>query len=468
MSLTKIVILVIITASSYYSQPKKFHDNLNHPSDKTSGFGTSLPCNLNAHCDVFTPFNYLIPAIFKIENYGTGYLINNLLNDGRLLGITKLHDFPGDLDPGDTTTLTFIFNYEFPDCNNQTLEPPGITITTLVKILASDDRSDRVLFEMQTPAGGFPANINFQLLGWDINPDIDADDTLFMFGHPSGDVKKGAVLTVIYVGNGVTFANISQGALEYGISGSPVINVSGRIIGDIGGGELNGCGNDPEATAIINNIAEEWDDILPFLDPNSTGQNICNAKTVPLPVELISFSGSIYGNKIELVWKTATEVRNLGFDVERNDEFKTGWTKIGFVRGHGTSSSPYSYSFTDIPDKANKYYYRLKQTDINGQFSFSSQIEVSQATPSNFSLEQNYPNPFNPTTEIDYSIPAKCFVSINVYDILGRHITSLINEVKEPGIYNYVFNAGRLNSGTYIYKMQAGSFIQTNKMVLIK
>ncbi|MBU2445511.1 MAG: T9SS type A sorting domain-containing protein [Bacteroidetes bacterium] len=88
--------------------------------------------------------------------------------------------------------------------------------------------------------------------------------------------------------------------------------------------------------------------------------------------------------------------------------------------------------------------------------------------PTSFSLQQNYPNPFNPTTKISFSIPEQSFVTLKVFDILGREVKTLVNELKHPGEYEIEFSANDLSSGVYIYKIQAGSFRDTKKMLLIR
>lgn len=85
-----------------------------------------------------------------------------------------------------------------------------------------------------------------------------------------------------------------------------------------------------------------------------------------------------------------------------------------------------------------------------------------------FKLNQNYPNPFNPTTVISYNVQKSCFVTIKVYDIIGREVATLVNSIKSPGSYNVNFDAAKLASGIYFCKMQAGSFIDTKKLILIK
>jgi len=93
---------------------------------------------------------------------------------------------------------------------------------------------------------------------------------------------------------------------------------------------------------------------------------------------------------------------------------------------------------------------------------------ISGVVPSNFSLKQNYPNPFNPSTNIKFTIPKESFVNMEAFDVLGRLVKSLVSENLKAGIYEINFDASELNSGTYFYKITAGSFIETKKMILIK
>ena len=94
--------------------------------------------------------------------------------------------------------------------------------------------------------------------------------------------------------------------------------------------------------------------------------------------------------------------------------------------------------------------------------------EPFAANITSYSLEQNYPNPFNPTTEIEFKVPQAGLVSLKVFDLLGKEIVTLINEHKSVGAYKVNFDASRLPSGVYFYRLQAGDFIQTKKMVLLK
>jgi hypothetical protein len=95
-------------------------------------------------------------------------------------------------------------------------------------------------------------------------------------------------------------------------------------------------------------------------------------------------------------------------------------------------------------------------------------VKDEQMTVLSYSLLQNYPNPFNPTTQISYSLPKSGFVSLKVYDVLGREVTTLVNQNQNSGSYNITFNASNLSTGVYFYKLDAGDFLSIKKMLLVK
>ena len=199
-----------------------------------------------------------------------------------------------------------------------------------------------------------------------------------------------------------------------------------------------------------------------------------------IPVELISFTSSVEGNNVKLSWSTSTEKNNKGFEVERkvhSQQSAVGnWEKIGFVQGAGTTTEKQDYSFNDKPDKPGNYHYRLKQIDFDGKVSYSKAIEVEFVNELQFTLEQNYPNPFNPSTTIKYAIPllggaGGGSVTLKVYDVLGNEVATLVDEYKPAGSYEVEFNQSgirNLASGIYFYRLKAGSFVDTKKMILIR
>jgi hypothetical protein len=94
--------------------------------------------------------------------------------------------------------------------------------------------------------------------------------------------------------------------------------------------------------------------------------------------------------------------------------------------------------------------------------------QIANMIPTEYSLSQNYPNPFNPSTTIRYSVPSRSTVVLKIYDILGGEVSTLVNEEKQPGIYEVNFSASDLSSGMYLYRVQAGDFVETKKMILLR
>ncbi len=190
-----------------------------------------------------------------------------------------------------------------------------------------------------------------------------------------------------------------------------------------------------------------------------------------VPVELISFNADIINGRIRLSWQTATELNNSGFEIQRKESQSvrnSNWSDIGFIKGNGTTSEIHNYSFIDSENLEGKFSYRLKQLDYDGTYGYSDEINVYIDVPQKFSLAQNYPNPFNPSTTINYSISNSEFVSLKIYNILGKEIAAPVNEKQEAGNYEIVFDGSELASGVYFYQLKAGSNLGIKKMLLAK
>jgi hypothetical protein len=188
-----------------------------------------------------------------------------------------------------------------------------------------------------------------------------------------------------------------------------------------------------------------------------------------IPVELVSFDAAVDENGITLSWETATELNNAGFDVERSSDNKN-FEKLGFIEGKGTTTEKQEYKFVDSGVKGKgKFYYRLKQVDHDGTESYSDVLEVDYSVvPTVFSLSQNYPNPFNPMTTIEFGIPKEVKVTLKVYDALGSEVETIVNEEMEAGYYKYQWNGVNFASGVYFYRITAGGFVSTKKLMLLK
>jgi hypothetical protein len=193
----------------------------------------------------------------------------------------------------------------------------------------------------------------------------------------------------------------------------------------------------------------------------------------PLPVELTSFTATTRYGIVNLYWTTATEINNLGFEIERKiiqSDVESHWVRIGFAEGYGTTAETKEYSYIDDISKvtAKSLAYRLKQIDFNGSYEYSDEVMVNNPAPVTYSLQQNYPNPFNPVTMIKYNLPVKSQVNLVVYNALGELVIQLLNEEKEAVSHSFELNAVGLPSGVYFYRLQAGSFLETKKMLLMK
>lgn len=186
-----------------------------------------------------------------------------------------------------------------------------------------------------------------------------------------------------------------------------------------------------------------------------------------LPVELTAFDALLDGGSVHLTWTTTTETNNAGFEVEHAlVSAMPTFSTLGFVNGHGTTLEAQTYTFAANDLGPGHHLFRLKQIDFDGAFAYSDPVAVEVA--GRFALQPAYPNPFNPTTRISYDVPQAQAVTLQVYDVLGRTVHVLVDGVQEAGRYVVTFDATSLASGTYYYRLEAGAFSQTRRMLLLK
>ena len=142
-----------------------------------------------------------------------------------------------------------------------------------------------------------------------------------------------------------------------------------------------------------------------------------------------------------------------------------GWERYSLVKGFGIDSISSSFDFGSSVS-------HLKGCIINGIVYGDTTVvgveDKGNTLPAEFSLSQNYPNPFNPTTNFEFQIANHGFVSLKIFDLLGREIITLVNEEKPTGVYKIRWNAGNLSSGVYIYQLKTGSFNEVKKLLLLK
>jgi len=186
-----------------------------------------------------------------------------------------------------------------------------------------------------------------------------------------------------------------------------------------------------------------------------------------LPVELVAFAGRRKDLAVELRWKTATELNNFGFEIERSESREGPFEATGFVDGMGTKNTATEYMFTDASAPEKTLFYRLRQIDRDGKESFSPVVEVTAGKP-NFAL-RNYPNPFNPSTVITFAAAEDGNARLRIFNALGEEVAAAYDApVMKGESVSVPFDAGHLPGGTYFYVLTIGAQTQTGKMLLTK
>jgi hypothetical protein len=188
-----------------------------------------------------------------------------------------------------------------------------------------------------------------------------------------------------------------------------------------------------------------------------------------LPVELTSFQAARVGSRVKLTWKTASEVNNFGFEIERMQDGKS-WARIGFVEGHGTSDVPRSYVWTDVNpvSSTGDIKYRLRQVDRDGTFEYSPVVSVSTGAAS-FGFRSAYPNPFNPSTTLSFVVDRDSYVTLKIFDQSGREVETLASGEQMPaGSYSRVFSSRSIPSGEFTAWLFTENQSSLQKLYLVK
>lgn len=195
----------------------------------------------------------------------------------------------------------------------------------------------------------------------------------------------------------------------------------------------------------------------------------------PLPVELTDFIASTIKNEVILDWVTGNELNNSHFVLERVKLNRNGshsdesFSRVAVIQGIGNSTQYNHYKYSDKNLETGKYLYRLNQVDYNGNVQvYLLNQEVIVGVPNKFAMSQNFPNPFNPVTKFNYELPQDLNVTMKVYDMTGKEVATLVNELQSAGYHTADFNASNLASGLYFVKLIAGNFSAVKKISLVK
>jgi hypothetical protein len=204
---------------------------------------------------------------------------------------------------------------------------------------------------------------------------------------------------------------------------------------------------------------------------NSLSRWTAASSVNPLPIQLVSSAAYVVrNNDVEIAWKTISETNNYGFEIYRKRGEVLQWQKISFVNGHGTTLTAQSYSYIDRALPLGKYYYQIKQLDLDGKFNTFPEMQVTVgAIPGGFSLGQNYPNPFNPSTLIEFVVPQTGFSTLKVYNVLGQEIATIFEGNAEAGtLHTARFDASNLPTGLYFYTLRSAGKVDTKRMLLLR
>ncbi len=217
-----------------------------------------------------------------------------------------------------------------------------------------------------------------------------------------------------------------------------------------------------------------------FADNNSTLETVgtfYSFDTSPLPIQLSNFVASVAtSGSSTLRWTTLSEINNYGFEVQKASDKSAAFASINgsFIPGNGTTTVKHDYSYTD-----NSYVtgnvYRLKQIDLTGAAHYTDAVDPMAVTgvairpmPTVYSLSQNYPNPFNPSTVIEFGLPKDSHVTLEVYNVIGQKVMTLVNDVEQAGYHSVKMDGTNLASGMYIYRLATGQQTFVKKLLLMK
>ncbi len=304
-----------------------------------------------------------------------------------------------------------------------------------------------------------------------------------------GDVEQGATIEHCYSTGSVTSDLKAGGLIGYSVAIHPVIS----SFWDIGtSGRAASAGGTGKTTLQMKMPAtfseSSWSDTLWCMDsslndgyPYLSWQNPNGTRFPLLPGFSISADSANFGDVLlNSSVKDSVLISNPGTDTLRITSIVS--TDSSFTFSPGTlqlapSANVYLKLMFAPDDTSEQTGYIILTHNatvspdtlvVTGRGVLPTTVKSGIDLPTAFTISQNYPNPFNPSTVFEFDIPKSTFVSLKVYDILGREVAQLVNEVKYPGRYSISYDGTKLSSGVYFYSITAGAFHQVRKMVLVK
>jgi hypothetical protein len=283
----------------------------------------------------------------------------------------------------------------------------------------------------------------------------------------------------VYVGGWFTSAG--------GVSANSVarFNTQTNTWSSLGTGSSNGVNNYVNALAVVGNEVYVGGDFTEAGGVSANGVARFNTQTNTWSSLGTGSSNGVSGGIVSAVNALAV----VGNEVYVGGDFtEAGGVSANRVARFNTQTNTWSSLGTGSSNGVNYWVQALavvgNEVFVGGEFTLAGGIastfiarwnsgtsrveQLSPTAPKTFLLEQNYPNPFNPSTTIRYQLPVASEVKLEVYDVLGKKIATLVSERQSAGSYQVVWNASGLSSGTYFYRLQAGTFVETKKMIMVK
>ncbi len=311
------------------------------------------------------------------------------------------------------------------------------------------------------------------LLAATSNPNIvAADTTIYIFDLVNSANSKAVKLYTPTTGQGAT-TNITQfaDALDWDLSGQFVLYDAFNSIPKQGGGSIDYW--DVNLLDVASGV------IVPVFPPQQEGISIGNPSFAQTNDAFVVFDYIDFNQSLDVIM-AANLFSGVVETIEANGSsigfprYAADDSHIVFERGDAGQNAinvrqiaiterqkPSGSSFDYVSDGQRPTWFAIGQRP-------TSVDEPDQTVPQAYSLEQNYPNPFNPTTTIQFSTAKAENVTIKLFDVLGREIATLVDGYYEPGQHKTIFAAGKLTSGLYVYRIQAGNFTQSRKLLLLK
>jgi len=223
-------------------------------------------------------------------------------------------------------------------------------------------------------------------------------------------------------------------------------------------------------TGLETNYDPGSDELIVTVDAFS--EFVFASNSEPLPVELAGFEASLAGeSEVHLRWSTASETGSAGFEVQRRGVEGAPWQKVGYIESkadQGTTNEKTTYQFVDnaLPYEANSLTYRLRQVDVDGTTNVTEEVTVTRS-PQEVALLSPFPNPARSHVTTRFSVPEQQHVKLELYDVLGRRVRTLLDGKRE-GRQETKVGVSDLSSGVYFLRLKAGGLVKTERVVVTR